>query len=407
MTKRPGGAPGVPGALVAKIRPDLALKSALPLVAALLIVALAFQTANSSFLTPRNLSNLCLQLAAPGILTLGVMLVLLIGEIDLSIGAVSGLCASIMAAAEADLGLSAGPAVAAALLAGLAIGSAQGAAVVFLRAPSFIITLSGLLVWAGVHHILLGERVGELEINDPFVLAVASTFLPSWATIALLLLVFVAAFLPLALAPRSRGSLFRKLRVLARNALYAIGLATIAIVLGQRQGVPFLLVLLLTLTAGLTIVTESTQLGVHILAVGGNAELARRAGINVAVVRIAMFSSCSALAAMAGIVAASRQLAVDSTTGGGALALDAIAAAVIGGTSLFGGRGRALGALLGSVVVASVENGLDLLGLSGDFKSIATGSMLFLAVSFDMGLRRYRDVIDLADDFTDAMRRLD
>ncbi len=390
MMKRPGGALGVPNNLVAKIRPGIAPKSALPLVIALLMVALAFQSANSSFLTARNLSNLCLQLAAPGILTLGVMLVLLIGEIDLSIGAVSGLCATVMAAAEADLGWSAGPAVAAALLAGLMIGSAQGALIVFLRAPSFIITLSGLLVWLGVHHILLGERVGELEINDPFVLAIASTFLPSWLSIALLFLVFVVAFLPLALAPRSRASLIDNLRTLARNALYTIVLVIIVIILGQRQGVPFLLVLLLALTAGLTIVTESTQLGVHILAVGGNAESARRAGINVAAVRVTMFSLCSTLAAMAGIVAASRQLAVDATTGGGALALDAIAAAVIGGTSLFGGRGRALGALLGSVVVASVENGLDLLGLSGDFKSIATGLMLFLAVSFDMMLRRHR-----------------
>jgi D-xylose transport system permease protein len=178
--------------------------------------------------------------------------------------------------------------------------------------------------------------------------------------------------------------------VLGRNTPYLLILAVVVTTLNQHSGVPFLLVLLLALTAGLTIITEYTPLGVHIFAIGGNAESARRAGINVAGVRIAMFSLCSTLAAVAGVVSASRQLAVDDTTGGGTLALDAIAAAVIGGTSLFGGRGRALGALVGAVVVATVANGLDLLGLSGAFKSIATGLMLFSAVCLDRIVRRSR-----------------
>ena len=142
--------------------------------------------------------------------------------------------------------------------------------------------------------------------------------------------------------------------------------------------------------ASLTVMTERTPLGAHIFAIVGNAESARRAGINVAGVRIAMFALCSTLAAVAGVVLASRQLAVDATTGGGTLSLDAIAAAVIGGASLFGGRGRAMGVLLGAVLVASVGNGLDLLGLSGNFKSIETGLMLLSAVCLDMVLRRGR-----------------
>jgi D-xylose transport system permease protein len=318
------------------------------------------------------------------------MLVLLVGEIDLSIGAVSGLCAVIMAVAQSYLGLSAGPSIAAALAGGLMIGLAQGAVVVFFRVPSFMITLAGLMVWLGLQHILLGGHLGELEVEDPFLRAIASTFMPSWLSWVLVITVLAVVFLPFVLSRSRRLMSTAPSRVLGRNALYLLILAAVVTTLDQHSGVPFLLVLLLALTAVLTVITEYTPLGVHMFAIGGNAESARRAGINVAGVRIAMFSLCSTLAAVAGVVSASRQLAVDDTTGGGTLALDAIAAAVIGGTSLFGGRGRALGALLGAVVVAGVANGLDLLGLSGAFKSIATGLMLFFAVCLDSTMRRYR-----------------
>jgi D-xylose transport system permease protein len=388
MVKRPGRALGGSNAFATK--PSLIPAGLAPLFVALLAVAVGFQSASSSFLTARNLSNLCLQLAAPGILTLAVMLVLLVGEIDLSIGAVSGLCATVMAVTHADFGAPAGPSLAAALLAGLMIGLAQGSLVVLLRAPSFIVTLSGLLVWLGVHHILLGESVGELEIDDPFLAAIASTFLPSWLSLILMVLALMIAFSPL-VGSRTRPRLSAaNLLVLGRNAVCLLMFAGVVTALELHRGVPFLLVLVLAVAASLTIMTERTPLGVHIFAIGGNAESARRAGINVAGVRIAMFALCSTLAAVAGVVLASRQLAVDATTGGGTLSLDAIAAAVIGGASLFGGRGRAMGVLLGAVLVASVGNGLDLLGLSGNFKSIATGLMLLSAVCLDMVLRRGR-----------------
>jgi D-xylose transport system permease protein len=154
--------------------------------------------------------------------------------------------------------------------------------------------------------------------------------------------------------------------------------------------VPYLLLLVIGLAALLTVVTERTPFGVHVFAVGGDAEAARRAGINVAALRVAMFCTCSTLAALAGIVSASRQYAVDSNTGGGNLVLDGIAAAVIGGTSLFGGRGRVVGGLLGAVVIASVANGLDLNGQSADVKTIITGLILLAAVSVDMLARRRR-----------------
>ena len=361
-----------------------------PVLVALVAVAAGFQSANSSFLTARNLSNLSLQLTAPGILTLAVMLVLLIGEIDLSIGAVSGLCAAVMATAHADLGLPALPSIAAALLAGLAVGLAQGSLVVFLRAPSFIITLSGLLVCLGVHRILLGESVGELELDDPLLGAIASSFLPSWLSWILVALALTTAFSPLLRNRAQPGPTQGALPALARNVGAVLIFAGVVTVLERYRGVPFLLILLLVVAASLSLVLERTPLGVHILATGGNAELARRAGVPVAGIRIAMFALCSTLAAVAGVVLASRQLAVDATTGGSTLALDAIAAAVIGGTSLFGGRGRATGALLGAVLVAIVENGLDLLGLSSNFKSIATGLMLLSAVCLDIILRGRR-----------------
>ena len=161
-------------------------------------------------------------------------------------------------------------------------------------------------------------------------------------------------------------------------------------VLSNHLGIPVLLFILVGLALILTVLTEHTPFGVHIFAVGGNAEAARRAGINVARVRVILFSVCSAFAAMSGIVAASRQYAVDSNTGGGNLVLDAIAAAVIGGTSLFGGRGRILGGLLGAVVIGSVANGLDLLGQSANVKSIITGLILLAAVSVDMIARKRR-----------------
>ncbi|MDE0114302.1 MAG: ABC transporter permease, partial [Albidovulum sp.] len=161
-------------------------------------------------------------------------------------------------------------------------------------------------------------------------------------------------------------------------------------VLSNHLGVPVLLLILAILALVLTLVTEHTPFGVHIFAVGGNAEAARRAGINVARLKLILFSSCSALAAFSGIVAVSRQYAADGNTGGGNLVLDAIAAAVIGGTSLFGGRGRIQGSLLGALVIGTVANGLDLLGQSANVKSIITGLILLGAVSVDMVARQRR-----------------
>jgi D-xylose transport system permease protein len=259
--------------------------------------------------------------------------------------------------------------------------------IVTVRAPSFIVTLTGLLVWQGTQHIVIGYQLGQLPVDDPFVQSIASTYMPAWLSIAL---VGIAAAVAIAhclrLHAHGMGSADRYLSA----AAYPAAAAVIVAVLEQYFGVPYLLLLLIGIAVLLTVLTEYTPFGVHIFAVGGNAEAARRSGVNVPALRVAIFAIFSALAALAGIISASRQYSVDSSTGGGTLVLDAIAAAVIGGTSLFGGRGRIVGGLLGALVIASVANGLDLLGQSADVKTIITGLILLAAVSVDMLARRRR-----------------
>jgi D-xylose transport system permease protein len=363
----------------------------LPVIVALIAIAVVFYFANPLFLTPRNLSNLSLQLGVLGVMTLGITLVLLIGEIDLSAGSLSGMCAVVLVLVSSHYEQPAYIAIGAAILLGALVGGVQGLWVVLVRAPSFIVTLTGLLVWQGVQRLLVGYQVGQIEVDDPFITGIASTFMPTWLS-----LVMVAAIAMLSGLycirnwPTGPAEPYAAAGLVARAAVYPVVAAFVVLILSQYFGVPYLLLLLVGLAAVLSVVTERTPFGVHVLAVGGNSEAARRAGINVAGVRVAIFMTCSALAALSGIIAASRQYAVDSNTGGGNLVLDAIAAAVIGGTSLFGGRGRVVGGLLGALVIGSVANGLDLLGQSADVKTIITGLILLAAVTVDMLARRRR-----------------
>ena len=363
-----------------------------PVIIALAVVFLVFHLANPYFLTPRNISNLTLQLGVLGIMALGVTLVLFIGEIDLSAGSVSGACAVVLVLLSAKLGVPGLLAAFSAILAGAAIGWIHGKCVTLIGAPSFIVTLTGLLVWQGVQRMLVGNQIGQMLINDPLITSIASTFLPNWASLGLIAAILIAAIAhyrhnrPVRI---SRGMAIRMYHV-GQAALYPALAIVIYLVLSQHAGVPVLLLMLVSLALLLTILTEHTPFGMHIFAVGGNAEAARRAGINVSGIRVMLFSMCSALAALSGIIAVSRQYAVDSNTGGGNLVLDAIAAAVIGGTSLFGGRGRIIGSLLGALVIGSVSNGLDLLGQTANVKSIITGLILLAAVSVDMIARKRR-----------------
>jgi D-xylose transport system permease protein len=363
----------------------------LPVIVALIAIAVIFYVANPLFLVPRNLSNLSLQVGVLGVMTVGITLVLLIGEIDLSTGSLSGLCAVVMVLLSSQHGQPASIAILAAILLGAVVGLVQGLWIVVVRAPSFIVTLTGLLVWQGAQRLLIGYEIGQIEVDDPFITGIASTFMPAWLSILVVAAIALAALIYAGRNwSRADADRIGAAGTVLRAAVYPLVAAAIVLILSQYNGVPYLLLLLVTLAAVLTIVTERTPFGVHIFSVGGNAEAARRAGVNVAALRVVIFMTCSGFAALSGIIAASRQYAVDSNTGGGNLVLDSIAAAVIGGTSLFGGRGRIVGGLLGALVIGSVANGLDLLGQSADVKTIITGLILLAAVTVDMLARRRR-----------------
>ena len=354
-----------------------------------------FQLLNPHFLTARNLSNLVLQIGVLGTLSIGMVVVLVLGEIDLSVGAIAGVSAGVLALTIRDWQLPGLAAIAVALLVGCLIGLVHGAVITAFGIPSFIVTLAGLLVWQGVQLWVVGDG-GEIPIRDPLVKGIASTYLPhawGWALAAVGVLVALAIVV---------GNRRRREEYGLSVAPVRAGVATLAVVavvvlggtalLNSYFGVPWMLVILVVLLAAGTVLMRQTTFGQHVYAIGGNREAARRAGIGVRRTTIVVFVIVSALAALAGVLEASRQFSASSALGGGTLQLNAIAAAVIGGTSLFGGRGRIYQALLGALVVGSVQNGLDLLGQPAAIKNISTGVILVIAVVVDaIGRRRRLD----------------
>ncbi len=364
----------------------------LTVVIGLVIVWTVFQTLNENFLSARNLSNLVLQIAVLGTLAIGMVIVLILGEIDLSVGAIAGVSAATMAIAVSNHGWSPAVGIILALLVGAAIGFAHGAIITAFAIPSFIVTLAGLLVWQGVQLALVGDG-GEIPIRDPFIRGIASTYVPvpaGWAIAA-------AALVAIALARMVTRSRRRRLDLavaplatdLVTLAITAAAVIAVVAVLDSYFGIPWVLLFLVALMGVCGLVMRQTRLGRHLYAIGGNREAARRSGIRVRSATLAVFVIVSVIASAAGIIEASRQFSASNALGGGTLQLNAIAAAVIGGTSLFGGRGRIYHALLGALVVGSVQNGLDLLGQPAAIKNVATGVILIIAVIVDsLGRRR-------------------
>jgi D-xylose transport system permease protein len=285
-------------------------------------------------------------------------------------------------------------AILAALGSGVLIGTLHGLVITKIGIPSFVVTLAGLLAWNGVVLLLIGSR-GTVVLQDSFVIGFANDFVPK-ATAWILLVAAVAGFAlvqVLGLRQRARAGLENDpllivgLRVLG----LFVALAAVVSIVNQDRGLPYVALLVGALLVFWTYVLRRTRFGRHVYAVGGNAEAARRAGIDVDRIRIACFAICSLMAAVGGIVLASRLRSVDTNAGGGAILLYSIAAAVIGGTSLFGGRGHIKAALLGALVIASIDNGLGLLGLSSGTKFVVTGCVLLLAVAVDSISRRGRE----------------
>jgi D-xylose transport system permease protein len=363
-----------------------------PVVGALIVIAVVFGTLNEHFLSAENLTNLAVQMAATGTISLGIIMVVLLGEIDLSAGSVSGLSAVVMTILSVRQGWNPILAVAVALVAAALVGLLHGWMFTRLGMPSFVVTLAGLIGWQGLMLYLLG-RGGTINLPfDGLLASLSDTWLPPWAG-WLLAASIVAVW--------TGGTLLdRRLRRAAElplsSALWLVfrfvGLAGVlagaVVVLSADRGVPLLLVIFGSLVVALDLVLRHTVFGRRIYAVGGNAEAARRAGINVSRVRVQAFMAASTLAAFGGILAASRLAAVNQSSGSSDTLLMAIAAAVIGGASLFGGRGRAYAALLGILVIQSITNGMLLLNVDSSVRYMVTAAVLALAVAIDSLARR-------------------
>jgi D-xylose transport system permease protein len=373
----------------------------LPAVLGLIVLVIVFSILRPVFFSAGNFANLLTQGAPITVIAMGLVFVLLLGEIDLSAGFASGVCAAVLATVLTDWGWSWPLAVAAALLTGLVIGTILGTLVARVGIPSFVVTLGAFLAFQGTVLLIIGEG-GNVPIRDETILAIENKNLaPLWGWV--LWAVSIGAFAALVFMRsqrrRARGLSAEPLAVVAVKVGGLALITGIAVyVLNQERsrnalvislkGVPWVVPIILVLLVILTFVLMRTAYGRHVYAVGGNAEAARRAGIKVPDIRTSVFMIGSTMAAIGGIIAASRANSVDPNAGGSNTLLYAVGAAVIGGTSLFGGKGKVRDAILGGAVIAVIDNGMGLLGYSAGIKYIVTGLVLLIAASVDALSRR-------------------
>jgi D-xylose transport system permease protein len=372
------------------IQGDLA---SLRVIFAIAVIWLIFELQNDRFLSATNLTNLFLQITPVGLISVGVVLALLLGEIDLSIGAVSGLAAAAMAVLNVQHGWDPALAIVAGIAVGAAIGLLQGMLYTRFRIPSFVVTLAGLLAWQGALLQVLGDT-GTVNLTNSSITDLANTFYsPAVSWVIALVAVGVFALITLGGYRRRReaGVTAEPFGLLAfRVAVFGAVTVVAILIFNSDRGLPLAVLILLAFVIGFQLLTTRTTFGRHLFAVGGNAEAARRAGIRVDGIRVVAFTLCSSMAAVGGIMAASRLLAVNQSSGGSDLLLLAIAGPVIAGTSLFGGRGSVWSALLGAIVIGSISNGMDLLALESSVKFMVTGGVLLAAVVVDAIARSQR-----------------
>ena len=374
----------------------------LPAILGLVVLFVVFGLANDRFLSALNLANLITQAGAICVLAMGLVFVLLLGDIDLSAGVAGGVAACAMALAVVNLSWPWW----AAILVGTACGALIGLAIGVLRAslgiPSFVVTLAFFLGLQGVTLKLIGEG-GSVRVDDPVIrgLTIENLSVPVGWALALAVVLGYAGVEAFQLRRKKALRLSHPPGgvILARVSAIAAVVFGVTVVLNvnrsvnpsvEIRGIPYVLPLVLVLLIVATVVLTRTSYGRHIYAVGGNAEAARRAGISVDRIRVSVFVVCSSLAALSGIIAASYAGKVSASSGAGNTLLYAVGAAVIGGTSLFGGRGRAIDAVIGGVVVATIANGLGLLNQSSYINFLVTGGVLLLAASVDAISRRRR-----------------
>ena len=346
-----------------------------------------------NFLSPGNFSNIITQMAGTTLLAYGVVFVLLIGEIDLSISYISGIAGVVVGKLTIPDGNEVAGIVAILLAIAVCalIGAFQGSFVAFIGVPAFVVTLAGYQIWQGVIQKSI-EDEGVIVIQDATVNNTANYFFSEkagWILAAIVLGIYIASVVGTFVSHRrpasrsvTRGSSSRRPSSSRPPTVFVV------VVSNRDRGVPFVLLLMIASLLVLTFIAKRTMFGRHVYAVGGNAEAARRSGINVARVRLIVFMISGAMAGLGGVVLAARLNSVDLAAGGGTLLIDAIAAAVIGGTSLFGGRGEVRDALFGALVIATIANGLNTLNLTQGVIYITTGCILLFAVTLDTLLRR-------------------
>ena len=374
---------------------------ALPALLGLLVLCVTFGSLSSVFLTPGNFANLLTQAAAVIVIAMGLVFVLLLGEIDLSAGYAAGVCGAVLVILITESDYSWLIALPISILVGIALGGMIGYLVAQLRIPSFVVTLATFLAFQGLLLLLVGEG-GTIRIEDPVILAVENKNLSvsaSWLFFFLVAGAYLISGLWKFYRRKQAGltdNLF-KFWLIKALALVVIGAAATGALTVERsnnpdlvslRGIPYVVPVILVLLVGGTFVLTKTSFGLHIYAVGGNAEAARRAGINVKMVRISAFMICSGFAAIAGMIFVSRANSISPTTGGSSTLLYAVGAAVIGGTSLFGGKGKVSDAILGGIVVAVIDNGMALLGYPAGIKFMVTGAVLLISATIDAFSRR-------------------
>ena len=367
----------------------------LPVIVGLAVIWTVFQSINPIFLSSTNLINMLFDASTIGVISLGIICILMVGEIDLSVGSVSGFASAIVGVLWVNHGWPVGWAIAAAVATGAVIGLVYAQLFNRFGMPSFVSTLAGLLAVLGAQlYVLGGTGSINLPYDSPLVNLGQSLFMPAWVAygvVAIAGLAMLVAGMKTAARRRAAGLSAESMgRLVLRTAVLTVVLELIALYFYQDRGIPWMFGIFIALVVGLDYALTRTQWGRMVHAVGGNREAARRAGIKVRSIYASVFVLCASLAAFGGVMASARLASASQQAGTGDVNLNAIAAAVIGGTSLFGGRGSAYSALLGIIVIQSISSGLTLLDLSSSLRYMITGAVLAIAVIVDSLARQSR-----------------
>ncbi|MFE6916323.1 sugar ABC transporter permease [Streptomyces rubiginosohelvolus] len=365
----------------------------IPVIIGLAIIAIVFQSLNSEFLSAKNISDIAVTMVATGMMAVGIIFVLLLGEIDLSVGSVSGVSGALVAVLSVTQGMNEWLAIVVAIVSGAVMGAIHGFFFARIGAPAFAVTLAGLLFWLGFMLQLLGDS-GTINLDGEGVVGQLTTyyFTDVAAAYGLAAIAVVGYFAAAFLDTRRREAAGIPSRPVAdiavRTAVLAVFAFAAAYMFNQYRGLPLALVLFLIVLVGTDFLLRRTAYGRKIFALGGSVEASRRAGINVTAIRISVFSIAGTFAAIGGLFWASKIAAANQGSGTGDLLMNVIAAAVIGGTSLFGGRGRTWNALLGVMVIVSIQYGLSLEGIATPIQYMVTGAVLLATVVIDSVTRK-------------------